>query len=622
MKRLFLIPLAFAALASCTQHEEGLENGPTEEATGYMTINLVTTSGSTRALSDDSHLNDYEDGEEQEYEVNSVRFYFFDKDGNPASVKSDGASYYDWTNPGDNGSDTPNVTKKLSATIVINTSSEAVDGQSDDTGVPVSIIAVVNPNTTVLNAGSYTKDALLALPGTLNNVKFEDDEPNAAVADDYYFMMTNSIYLDKDDNLVQDVPVSGHIYSSEAAAEADPVVIHVERVVAKVSMEIGTSLQSAENGKELEGGWIYKTGSVDGSGNDIYVKFSNWDVTTTAPSSYVIKKIDADWDENLFVVADGTITNNPWNWAAYCRSFWAINPQTWAKNAYNYRTYNEIERDWTVPYTYVEENAAKGAGEGNEVTDVPTQVIIAAELVNENGVGIELAEWAYNKYASQDDLKAAMLLLLDNVHKYYYEAEDGETVGENNGDTKFKKIDADHITFDTAANVDKDGEPFDVEKGRYYVYAVLDEGEESEAPEEKEETKWYELGEDGELTAVDASNVAAALKDLGHAKIWASGKTYYYFEIRHLRESVGSSKVDSEDYAEWFANSQEAGFYGVVRNHVYKCKINTLVGIGTPVYDPDEIIIPEHTEEDDSLIAAEIRILAWRVVDNGVDLEW
>ncbi|WP_300851937.1 fimbria major subunit, partial [uncultured Bacteroides sp.] len=64
------------------------------------------------------------------------------------------------------------------------------------------------------------------------------------------------------------------------------------------------------------------------------------------------------------------------------------------------------------------------------------------------------------------------------------------------------------------------------------------------------------------------------------------------------------------------------GKYGVVRNHVYAANIHSLVGLGTPVYDPEEVIYPEKPGGDDTYIAAEIRILSWRIVNQNIDLEW
>lgn len=69
-------------------------------------------------------------------------------------------------------------------------------------------------------------------------------------------------------------------------------------------------------------------------------------------------------------------------------------------------------------------------------------------------------------------------------------------------------------------------------------------------------------------------------------------------------------------------NELTPGWFGVVRNHIYKVNLTGIFGLGTPVFDPDEIIIPEKPEEKDVYLAADIRILSWRIVDHGYELNW
>ena len=84
--------------------------------------------------------------------------------------------------------------------------------------------------------------------------------------------------------------------------------------------------------------------------------------------------------------------------------------------------------------------------------------------------------------------------------------------------------------------------------------------------------------------------------------MWTNGFTYYYFDIKHLGTSVGE--------------------YGVVRNHVYKSVVDGLTGLGTPVYNPDEVIYPEKPGDEDTFLAAQIKILSWRIVNGQYKLDW
>ena len=78
-------------------------------------------------------------------------------------------------------------------------------------------------------------------------------------------------------------------------------------------------------------------------------------------------------------------------------------------------------------------------------------------------------------------------------------------------------------------------------------------------------------------------------------------KAYYFLPIAHLA-----------------ASNQNA----IVRNHVYQMNLNSVSGLGTPVPNPDKVIIPEKVESDElSYIAASVYVLKWKVVENNVDLK-
>jgi hypothetical protein len=93
------------------------------------------------------------------------------------------------------------------------------------------------------------------------------------------------------------------------------------------------------------------------------------------------------------------------------------------------------------------------------------------------------------------------------------------------------------------------------------------------------------------------------LKAIQPALFYENGRTYYYTNIKHLGTTA----------------------YGVVRNHIYDVKINSIAGFGTPVLSDvitdTTIETPETPEEvKETFLAAQINILSWRVVDNTTDL--
>ena len=426
--------------------------------------------------------------------------------------------------------------------------------------VPTSIVAVVNPKSDLGAVESISK---------LNEVIADHSSTTS-------FIMSSSVYANGTTKM-EAVNVAGHLYSTAEAAKADTVIIHVERVLAKARLTVG--LAANDNG-------VYKT-SADGSekfdNEEIYVKFLGWNVTTTAKESRLMKEINPGWSSSLF---GSTLL---WNTADYYRSFWAVNPGTMNYNYGRFNTGDDAANAITAfdagtegspktNYTYLQENASDDYTNGTDPTK-PSQVIIAAQLVKADGTTpIEFAEYAGER-TTIDGLiakyAAASGLWKDN-------AEGTGKVG----------IDVTDIELKTATTA---GEADQNTPGRYKVYAQLTVGAAKKT--------WYNSSS-ADATVVDANEV---LEGLGGAKVWKEGYTYYYFDIQHLN---GSSTADVK------------GKKGVVRNHIYAANIKTLTGLGTPVYDPGEVIYPEEPEDDETFIAAEIRILSWRVVNQDIDLKW
>lgn len=546
IRTLFMSMVAGLAFVGCS-NEEDMTSGNNGEPQ-YLTVSVNATSTLTRA---NSLQGEYEEGVGNENEVTNVRFYFFDADGNAAQVKGEnGGTYYDVAMSGTD-KDMDNVEKILTATLVIQTPAKDK--------VPASIVAVVNPKSDLGAVASIAK---------LNEVIADHSSTTS-------FIMSSSVYANETTKM-EAVNVAGHLYPTADAAKADPVIIHVERVLAKARLTVG--LTANANG-------VYKT-SADGSqkfgDEEIYVKFLGWNVTATAKTSRLMKEINPSWPSDLF-------GSTLWNTADYYRSFWAVNPKTME---YNYGAFSTGDNAANaIPafdagttetpktnYTYLQENASDDYTNGTDPTK-PSQVIIAAQLVKADGTTpIEFAEYAGER-TTIDGLiakyAAASGLWKDN-------AEGTGKVG----------IDVTDIELKTATTA---GEADQNTPGRYKVYAQLTVGAAKKT--------WYNSSS-ADATVVDANEV---LEGLGGAKVWKEGYTYYYFDIQHLN---GSSTADVK------------GKKGVVRNHIYAANIKTLTGLGTPVYDPGEVIYPEEPEDDETFIAAEIRILSWRVVNQDIDLKW
>lgn len=100
-----------------------------------------------------------------------------------------------------------------------------------------------------------------------------------------------------------------------------------------------------------------------------------------------------------------------------------------------------------------------------------------------------------------------------------------------------------------------------------------------------------------------SEDAVAALNAKGQFMMYTDGKCYFWTAIEH------------------FGKENETGSIGVVRNHIYKLNLTAIQGLGTPVVDPTEPIIPEKPSDDNSYLAARVNILSWKIVDQNVTLK-
>lgn len=229
-------------------------------------------------------------------------------------------------------------------------------------------------------------------------------------------------------------------------------------------------------------------------------------------------------------------------------------------------------------YAYVLENTfpTSVTGSNNAVTTYNnnTGIVFAAELYKDSEfkTKLDIAKWL-SKYYTTASLKTAIAGYLAK-QLYTYTAPTGdETQG------TWTSITADDILFEVV-----DG---------YKVIPALAKADGAYT------TKWYAKGSTTNLTKEEIDNI---LKSVPKAEIWKDGKCYYFTTISHPQ--TASSTVPA-----------------VVRNHWYKVSVNSIEGLGTPVYDPDEASTPTKPEGDDSwFLDAQINVLSWRIIANSVDL--
>ena len=557
--------LACSAMVACTNTDEPeVDNGGAKGNESYLAVKLVNPSAGSRATGN------YAYGSEAEQTVTSARFYLFDANGGAYIINDESKNpsnnnknYVDAkeikSEDGFKDTGSTNVETVLEAVLVINSSKKLP---------PAKIMAVLNYSDELGTANL----SLTELKDKVANFGTIKDETNPApYVSVGKFVMSNSVYVDAAGNLAEATPIAAENIATESdLAKENPVKIYVERVAAKVQTEVSVPTTVTEETKNAgkffiqDGKYYAFTGEEDASGNKIYACLKGWRVTNITNQSNLIKDLDATADANL------TWT---WNNADDYRSYWAdANHQpsfVW--------TFNEANLPFTdVNYEYYNENTQNVVG--NHSSNKNSQLLVAAEFVTFTADGKvnnpqPIAEWYGVKYT----LEGLKNVVADALASKLYTKET---------DNSYVSIAPSAITFtQVEANL---------ADNRYISKIGV-----------ADNTYYYKNGK--EMKAYTATEVQAIVDALQTTKIWGNivndkyvGGGYYYLDIEHDK----ATKT-----------------YGLVRNHWYKLTLNSLAGLGTPVYDPDKVITTETPETDASFIAAEINVLAWRMVEQGVDLK-
>ena len=567
-------------MASCSSSDDvvGGETTPDGIANGqnlYLSVSVMSANEGTRAtevgdpVDDDGNKADYEKGTGKENDVTNAYFYFYNADGSAANVVKQGDTYVNYYNSpttAEKEDGMPNVEMLLDVTVVINTEKGDL--------IPDKIVAVLNADK-ALTKQDGTGMSLSELSEIVNDYSFDRNDNKFVMSSSVYSSSGNGSGVKK----MEVDNIQSFFKTSDTEAKKTPVDIYVERVLAKVS--VGAQMTVGADDITVDNETLYYTGQTTDKSADedkrVYVKFLGWNIATETEKSYLFKNIDPKWTDKKL-----GITN--WTWPDYFRSFRAMNP---AGMTYINRNYNDAlmfkvggvdqkgdmvyNEDKDINYTYVQENASKNTTDGTVAApEKPTKILVASQLVDKTGKPIEIAEWR----GIRSDVNGVLITMANFSGVYYQKDENTRAL-----------ITPEMIRFADDAS-----------------YAVLVDDAESNT---------FYLSRDAAETA-DIEAVNKQLKELGNAKVWKDGKTYYYTDIRHLGKITQDGKGQ---------DVPSVGAYGVVRNHSYQVVINSVTGLGTPVYNPDDVIDPEQPKDEESYLAARIKVLSWRVVKSTVDLK-
>lgn len=571
-------------VASCSSEDvAGGDSQNGKGTTSFLAVNIENVGSAPASRSYQQGDGTYEDGTEAESKINNVRFYFFNGDGTPyllvnKNSEKQPVNFLDQTVETDGNDHDHTAETKTKAVLVLNGETKAV---------PASVIAVINPevlDNTTLQSGTMT---LSELRTSATGSKFYDKTNG--------FVMSNSVY----ESAGQDVcstPVANSVFATSEDAMKKPVDIYVERVNAKVNAKIDADYQRTGETekawtKNADGKYQIEVGSIDvttyadntnaaptKNTYPVYAVVQGWQLADADGKAEVCKQIKTSWYA-------GELGISPWTTSDYHRCFWSKSvpftsgAQGGANHPVNPKFTDitqSLSGEFSAEPVYTLPNTPDQVVT-NPTTSLNTltKLIVAAKLVykdkNGNYNPAQVCQYRGLTYLGEDAVKKQ---IVGGFAKYFKKTATG-----------YQSIEASDITFKTV--------PGSSEVKDYEVVATLASN----------------VGElyvkDGETTykTVSKDDVNAALAKEEAQVRSTDGATYYYTPIKHL------------------GDAGKLGEYGIVRNHSYQVTIQNIKGFGTPVYDPKKEIDPMIPSDENTYLAASIKVLSWRVVSSKVDLD-
>ncbi len=574
-------------VASCSSEDvAGVDAQNGKGTTSFLAVNIENVGSAPASRSYQQGDGTYEDGTEAESKINNVRFYFFNGDGTPyllvnKNSEKQPVNFLDQTVETDGNDHDHTAETKTKAVLVLNGETKAV---------PASVIAVINPevlDNTTLKTGTMT---LSELRTSAIGSKFYDNTNG--------FVMSNSVY----ESAGQDVcstPVANNVYATPDEAKQKPVDIYVERVNAKVNAKIDATYK-----REGETEWAWTT-NADGKCQikvgdievttyaentnaipttntyPVYAVVQGWQLADANGKAEVCKQINTSWYA-------GELGISPWTTSDYHRCFWSKSvpftsgAQGGANHPVNPK-FEDINQSlsgdfsttpvYTLPNTPAEVIANPTTSANNL-----TKLIVAAKLVYKDGDTYKPAQVCQYRGLTLLGEEAVKKHIAGGFAQYFKKTTTAT------GDV-YKSIEASDIAFKTVSGSS--------EVKDYEVVATLAStvGE-----------LYVKNGETTYNTVTKEAVNAALAKETAQVRS-TDGATYYYTPIKHL------------------GDAGKLGEYGIVRNHSYQVIIQNIKGFGTPVYDPTKVIDPMIPSDDNTYLAASIKVLSWRVVSSKVDLD-
>lgn len=632
--------LVMAACSDSLDESDNTGQGPlTGEGYVKVAINMPTTSGnSTRSTDNDEEgaIVDLEDGKANEYNVENAILAFFKCDktldsGTPETeatfVKAYALSKTDLAISG--STETPQVTEQVS---VITEAPKVDDTKGQEEQLYVLAILNYNSSLFTINDGTLTVSGNTVSKLSDLQKKISTTAPNNEFVYNFtggsssttrnQFTMTNAPLSDKPGNSSETisgakaytlVPVT--VYDTKAQAiNGDVAKIYVERVVAKVTLKLGTTNKVADKDAQI------KVTEADGTATQDIVEITGWCLNVTNNSTKLVRDVTGFNNSGWLATATdhkperfaGTRGINASfginNESSYYRIYWAQDCNYIGRGSTDV---TDAANDFTTYYT----------NNGTVTPQAPAWNSGLATSTADNACYCLENTMDYNQQI--DDRTTGVLIKTD-----YYTYFNGDTEAQKRSfficgtsSTKYpeKQVGGGSTSSGTDAFVDyvmKEANKL-ITKTEYQfttnelqIKTSLASGTYTNVAD----VFTFNATSD-ELTAQQAAvNTVVG----GRISYYKDGKNYYYSSlIRHFNDDEGvevpaAGVTSVNDYT-----LKHLGRYGVVRNNWYEISINSVSGPGDPT------IVPPSGNPDDEAegyINCTINVLSWAKRSQGVEL--
>lgn len=604
---------ACLALAGCSSDDLAEGNAPVSGLDGDAYVTLKIADADSRkfspAMRDGVEDLGFALGDEKEDKVYSARFFFYDKDGK-FLVEGKQASDLGMTQSKETG----NISSTAEVTLVL-------DKDELANATPTQVVAIVNGST--LDANDYS--TLENLQKVMSSSVWTDvqtssnsEGTNTATTDNATtttqstgMVMSNSVYVDNQGTKQFATPVETYnIQGSEDDSKKYPVDIYVERLGAKVELAFGDSFDGTVTVENVQ---YYDDKAETYKKGNITIKVDAWGLNAVNKDAFLIKN------------TTGLTWTSPWTgWSVPTdfRCHWAVdNNYSYSDTAYplmygngksqllkdmqsaalQYNAYNtlttDISKSDAQKWIYCQENTIAGL-KGTQYMAATTHVLLKGTM--------SIAE------ATQSDADQSQSTTRVK------EGNEGSAAA-TTAQTwiRFKGVYFSEASFLKAAVSELNN--------RYSIYVQKGEEKNPSTTDDWKIVNAYDgfvtvaPGEnvtfvDEEGKTIDASTIKTYTESLSKAYGYKNGQLYYYAPIESHYTTETTTAAEGDD-----SNVIPTGKYGIVRNHWHELTVSAIKGIGTPVWDVNEAIVP-HPDEESYFVSARLKVLSWHKIKQNVTI--